>query len=64
MDLNRYLFIEFLNRKNIDIGVAWWIDFLITSCLLILTSFLLAAVSRMISRKILIKLFLDKQKPI
>ena len=21
MDLNRYLFIEFLNRKNIDIGV-------------------------------------------
>ncbi|MGB0477431.1 MAG: mechanosensitive ion channel family protein [Flavobacteriaceae bacterium] len=56
MDLNRYLFIEFLNRKNIDIGVAWWIDFLITSCLLILTSFLLAAVSRMISRNILIKL--------
>ena len=56
MDLNRNLFIEFLNRKNIDIGVAWWIDFLITSCLLILTSFLLAAVSRMISRNILIKL--------
>ena len=56
MDLNRYLFIEFLNRKNIDIGVAWWIDFLITSFLLILTSFLLAAVSRMISRNILIKL--------
>ncbi len=56
MDLNRYLFIEFLNRKNIDIGVAWWIDFVITSCLLILTSFLLAAVSRMISRNILIKL--------
>lgn len=56
MDLNRYLFIEFLNRKNIDIGVAWWIDFLITSCLLVLTSFLLAVVSRMISRNILIKL--------
>ena len=56
MDLNRYLFIEFLTKKNIDIGVAWWIDFLITSSLLILTSFLLAAVSKMISRKILIKL--------
>ena len=56
MDLNRYFLIEFLTKKNIDIGVAWWIDFLITSSLLILTSFLLAAISRMISRKILIKL--------
>ena len=56
MDLNRYSFIEFLNKQNIDIGLAWWIDFIATSSLLLLISYLLAAVSRTVSKNILIKL--------
>ena len=56
MDLNRYFFIEFLNRQNIGIGLAWWIDFLVASSLLLLISFLLAAVSRKVSKNILMKL--------
>ena len=56
MDLNRYFFIEFLNNQNIDIGLAWWIDFIATSSLLLLISYLLAAVSRTVSKNILIKL--------
>ena len=56
MDLNRYSFIEFLNKQNIDIGLAWWIDFIATSSLLLLISYLLAAISRTVSKNILIKL--------
>jgi len=56
MDLNRYSFIEFLNNQNIDIGLAWWIDFIATSSLLLLISYMLAAVSRTVSKNILIKL--------
>ena len=56
MDLNRYSFIEFLNKQNIDIGLAWWIDFIATSSLLLLISYLLAAVTRTVSKNILIKL--------
>ena len=56
MDLNRYFFIEFLNNQNIDIGLAWWIDFIVISSLLLLISYLLAAVSRTVSKNILIKL--------
>ncbi len=56
MDLNRYFFIEFLNNQNIDIGLAWWIDFIVTSSLLLLISSLLATVSKTVSKNILIKL--------
>ena len=56
MDLNRYSFIEFLNNQNIDIGLAWWIDFIVTSSLLLLISSLLATVSKTVSKNILIKL--------
>ena len=56
MDLNRYFFIEFLNKQNIDIGLAWWIDFIVTSSLLLLISSLLATVSKKASKNILIKL--------
>ena len=56
MDLNRYFFIEFLNKQNIDIGLAWWIDFIVISSLLLLISYLLAAISRTVSKNILIKL--------
>ena len=56
MDLNRYFFIEFLNNQNIDIGLAWWIDFIVISSLLLLISYLLAAVSKTIIKNILIKL--------
>ena len=56
MDLNRYSFIEFLNKQNIDIGLAWWIDFIVTSSLLLLISSLLATVSKTVSKNILIKL--------
>ena len=56
MNLNRYLFIEFLNKQNIEIGLAWWIDFIVISSLLLLISFLLATVSKTVIKKILIKL--------
>ncbi|MEC8090757.1 MAG: mechanosensitive ion channel family protein, partial [Bacteroidota bacterium] len=56
MNLNRYLFIEFLNKQNIEIGLAWWIDFIVTSSLLLFISFLLATVSKAVIKKILIKL--------
>ena len=56
MDLNRYFFIEFLNNQNIDIGLAWWIDFIVISSLLLLISSLLATVSKTIIKNILIKL--------
>ncbi|MFL2584941.1 MAG: mechanosensitive ion channel family protein [Flavobacteriaceae bacterium] len=56
MDLNRYFFIEFLNKQNIDIGLAWWIDFIVISSLLLLLSSLLATVSKTVIKNILIKL--------
>jgi miniconductance mechanosensitive channel len=55
MDLNRYFFIEFLNKQNIDIGLAWWIDFIVTSSLLLLLSSLLAIFSKTVIKNILIK---------
>ena len=56
MDLNRYFFIEFLNKQNIDIGLAWWIDFIVISSLLLLLSSLLTTVSKTVIKNILIKL--------
>ena len=52
MDLNRYFFIEFLNNQNIDIGLAWWIDFIVISSLLLLISSLWQ-----LSQKQLLKIF-------
>ena len=51
MNLNRYLFIEFLNKQNIEIGLAWWIDFIVTSSLLLLISFILATVSKTVIKR-------------
>ena len=56
MDYNRYFFIEFLRRQNIGDGLAWWIDFLVGSALLLLVSYLMAAGSKVAIKSILKKL--------
>jgi miniconductance mechanosensitive channel len=56
MDFNRYFFIEFLNRQGIGVGLAWWIDFLVGSALLLLVSYLMSAGSKVAIKNILKKL--------
>ena len=53
---NRYFFIELLNDQDIDLGLAWWIDFLIISFLLLGISILLTVSSKLIVRSFLKKL--------
>ena len=56
MQYNRYFFIELLNDQNIDLGLAWWIDFLIISLILLGISILLTVSSKLIVRSFLKKL--------
>ena len=53
---NRYFFIELLNDQDIDLGLAWWIDFLIISFLLLGISILLTVSSKLVVRSFLKKL--------
>ena len=53
---NRYFFIELLNDQDIDLGLAWWIDFFIISLLLLGISILLTVSSKLIVRSFLKKL--------
>ena len=56
MQYNRYFFIELLNDQDIDLGLAWWIDFFIISLLLLGISILLTVSSKLIVRSFLKKL--------
>ena len=56
MQYNRYFFIELLNDQDIDLGLAWWIDFFIISFLLLGISILLTVSSKLIVRSFLKKL--------
>ena len=56
MQNNRYFFIELLNDQDIDLGLAWWIDFFIISFLLLGISILLTVSSKLIVRSFLKKL--------
>ena len=56
MFYNRYFFIELLNDQDINLGLAWWIDFLIISFLLLGISILLTVSSKLIVRSFLKKL--------
>ena len=56
MFYNRYFFIELLNDQDIDLGLAWWIDFFIISFLLFGISILLTVASKLIVRGFLKKL--------
>ena len=56
MFYNRYFFIELLNDQDINLGLAWWIDFLIISFLLLGISILLTVSSKLVVRSFLKKL--------
>ena len=56
MFYNRYFFIELLNDQDINLGLAWWIDFFIISFLLLGISILLTVSSKLVVRSFLKKL--------
>ena len=56
MFYNRYFLIELLNDQDINLGLAWWIDFLIISFLLLGISILLTVSSKLVVRSFLKKL--------
>ena len=56
MEYNRFFLMELLDRQNINTELIWWIDFLVISSALLIISFLLAVISKLVINSFLKKL--------
>ena len=56
MEYNRFFLMELLERQNINTELIWWIDFLVISSALLIISFLLAVISKLVINSFLKKL--------